>query len=349
MKRACFHFLFCGILAHAFALAQQSSDSSSNTLAYENGSIANNTYTNECFGLSLPIPDGWQLNSIGTDGKARHIPGGGLVLLIFRQPQEGTLGNTIVVTARDPVGLAPTAQEFVSNSVHGQINLDPEHRELLRDTDTVDYGGKHFFRASYKQLLSGRPLYVAFVYTKLRGYYIGETLTAGSPEGLEESAKSLQQISFRDDEPNPKCVMAGDDNSTGVIAGVVGSAPGTSASGLPQRVRVSQAVSEGLLVKRVSPHYPELAQLGRIQGRVVLKGVDRHERKRQRSQPGLRPPHACPGRDGGSQAMEIQALPAEWPTCGDRDAGRRHLLIQRTSSTDSEAPYPNSFPPLNLP
>ena len=39
----------------------------------------------------------------------------------------------------------------------------------------------------------------------------------------------------------------------------------------PQRVRVSQGVSTGLLVRKVNPNYPPLARQARIQGTVVLQ------------------------------------------------------------------------------
>ena len=38
----------------------------------------------------------------------------------------------------------------------------------------------------------------------------------------------------------------------------------------PQRVRVSQGVSQGLRIKYVQPTYPPLARQARIQGQVVL-------------------------------------------------------------------------------
>jgi protein TonB len=38
----------------------------------------------------------------------------------------------------------------------------------------------------------------------------------------------------------------------------------------PQRVRVSQGVSQGLLIRKVQPAYPPLARQARIQGNVVL-------------------------------------------------------------------------------
>jgi protein TonB len=56
---------------------------------------------------------------------------------------------------------------------------------------------------------------------------------------------------------NPKCVMAPEEP-----------APNTST---PQRVRVSSGVSQGLLIKKVRPAYPEQARWSRIQGQVVLQ------------------------------------------------------------------------------
>jgi len=44
-------------------------------------------------------------------------------------------------------------------------------------------------------------------------------------------------------------------------------------SQLPQRVRVSQGVAEGLIVSKVQPDYPPLARQARIQGSVVMQAV----------------------------------------------------------------------------
>jgi protein TonB len=41
----------------------------------------------------------------------------------------------------------------------------------------------------------------------------------------------------------------------------------------PQRVRVSQGIPQGLLVKRVNPEYPPEARRGRIQGTVVMNVI----------------------------------------------------------------------------
>jgi len=60
----------------------------------------------------------------------------------------------------------------------------------------------------------------------------------------------------------------------GVIGGIISSTPvAVPKVAAPQRVRVSQGVSQGLLVRRVQPNYPPLARQARISGTVVLHAV----------------------------------------------------------------------------
>lgn len=222
MRIAWFYLVLSVVLAHAFSWAQQHGNSSSNTLAYENGSITNNVYTNECFGISFAMPDGSQLSSafvglVGTGGKALHTNGNGLLLLALIERKEGVLDNQIDLSATNTCELsshqgAQTVREFVSNCAHGIVNVDRENREMVKDAYSVDYGGKHFSRADFKQSLpNGMTMYGALVYTKFRGYFIGENLGARSLEDLEETANSLGNLSFREDELNSRCVMRGDD------------------------------------------------------------------------------------------------------------------------------------------
>ncbi|HWZ84083.1 MAG TPA: energy transducer TonB [Terriglobales bacterium] len=57
----------------------------------------------------------------------------------------------------------------------------------------------------------------------------------------------------------------------GVIGGMINSTAAIPKVATPQRVRVSQGVSTGLLIKKVQPNYPPLARQARIQGQVVLQ------------------------------------------------------------------------------
>ncbi len=94
--------------------------------------------------------------------------------------------------------------------------------------------------------------------------------------------KKIQMI--KEDEAPPNTGVAG------VVGGVPGGVPGGSMGGVlggvlsstpvaipkaatPQRVRVSQGVSQGLLIHKVQPSYPALARQARIQGTVVLQAL----------------------------------------------------------------------------
>ncbi|MGA1998534.1 MAG: TonB family protein [Terriglobales bacterium] len=60
----------------------------------------------------------------------------------------------------------------------------------------------------------------------------------------------------------------------GVIGGIISSTPvAVPKVATPLRVRVSQGVSQGLLIHQVKPNYPPLARQARIQGAVVLQAV----------------------------------------------------------------------------
>ena len=57
----------------------------------------------------------------------------------------------------------------------------------------------------------------------------------------------------------------------GVIGGIISSQANIPKVAAPQRVRVSTGVATGLLIKKVTPNYPQLAKQARIQGTVVLQ------------------------------------------------------------------------------
>jgi len=268
----------CGI-----ALAQQPSNGSSATLAYEDGRIENNVYTNECFGFSFAIPDGWEMNThlVSADGRARFMLQWQLSLLqIDHREHEGgrTFPSGVTLRARSAIP-DMTVEEFVSHMVHDLTDVVPREDtvgwRLIRDTYSVEYGGRHFARSDYKEIQKGDDranVYLSFVYTKFRGYFIGAAVISGSLEALDHSANTLENISFQEDERNRMCVVAG---GHGYPPGFNFADPVTpsSKSGLPQRVRVSLGVSTGLLVTKVQPQYPEDARQDRIQGEVVLQAL----------------------------------------------------------------------------
>jgi periplasmic protein TonB len=64
----------------------------------------------------------------------------------------------------------------------------------------------------------------------------------------------------------------------GVIGGIISSTSSLAAvpkfmPTAPQRIRISQGVTKGLLIHRVEPTYPTLAKAARVQGEVVLTAI----------------------------------------------------------------------------
>jgi protein TonB len=102
---------------------------------------------------------------------------------------------------------------------------------------------------------------------------------------LRTPTKIPEKVQMIKEEEAPPPVMS----ASGVVGGVPGGVPGGQMGGViggiisstapvavpkvatPQRVRVSQGVSQGLIIKRVNPTYPPLARQARIQGTVTLE------------------------------------------------------------------------------
>ena len=101
---------------------------------------------------------------------------------------------------------------------------------------------------------------------------------------LRTPTKIPEKVQMIKEDEAPPPVMS----AAGVVGGVPGGVPGGSMNGViggiisstpvavpkvatPQRVRVSQGVTQGLLIRKVQPTYPPLARQARIQGSVLLQ------------------------------------------------------------------------------
>jgi len=101
---------------------------------------------------------------------------------------------------------------------------------------------------------------------------------------LRTPTKIPEKVQMIKEDEAPPPVMS----ASGVVGGVPGGVPGGQMGGViggiisstpvavpkvatPQRVRVSQGVTQGLLIRKVQPNYPPLARQARIQGTVLLQ------------------------------------------------------------------------------
>lgn len=114
-----------------------------------------------------------------------------------------------------------------------------------------------------------------------------DLLSSGQLRTPGRIPEKIQMI--KEEEMPPPMPAAG-----GVVGGVPGGIPGGQLGGviggivsstsslafapklqpvMPQRVRISQGVTRGLLIRKVEPVYPAIARSARIQGDVVLKAI----------------------------------------------------------------------------
>ncbi len=87
------------------------------------------------------------------------------------------------------------------------------------------------------------------------------------------------QIIKEDEAPPPMSsgviggVPGGPGQVGGVIGGIISSTPVAVPKIAVQRIRVSSGVTQGLLVKKVEPTYPQMAKIARVQGAVLLAAL----------------------------------------------------------------------------
>lgn len=106
---------------------------------------------------------------------------------------------------------------------------------------------------------------------------------------LRTPSKIPQKVQMIKEEEAPPPMPA----TGGVVGGVPGGIPGGQVGGVigsivsatsnaavpkfvpvtPQRIRISQGVTKGLLIQKVEPQYPPLARAARVQGDVILSAV----------------------------------------------------------------------------
>ena len=107
--------------------------------------------------------------------------------------------------------------------------------------------------------------------------------------GLRTPSKIPQKVQMIREEEAPPPMGGG-----GVVGGVPGGIPGGKLGGviggivsatsnlnvvpklqpvIPQRIRISQGVTSGMLIRKIEPAYPPLAKVARVQGEVVLRAI----------------------------------------------------------------------------
>lgn len=110
---------------------------------------------------------------------------------------------------------------------------------------------------------NGHPIRVA-TKVPMDFAFSGKIMDKGrSADGTTLAGKSTNKV--------PPALLATQDSN--VDASAESDSSNTNKDGNPERVRVTQGVSEGLLIHQVAPIYPRAAMINRVQGQVVLRAV----------------------------------------------------------------------------
>ncbi len=115
------------------------------------------------------------------------------------------------------------------------------------------------------QLVSGHPMLAPAAIDAVKQWKYAPYLLNGNP--VEVDTQVTVNFTLSDKPPAESASEYGDR-----IPRVNSDNPGDAAR-VPQRIRVSQAVEQGLLVTRVNPQYPQEAKDQHIQGTVVLSVI----------------------------------------------------------------------------
>ncbi len=210
-------------------------------------------YRNEALHLTYRAPStGWIF--VGEDK-----PVGDRMTSLFRMQKEGHAEIAISVSSENGTGIPGI---YV---VGPEKLLEAWAKEVEKTADPfgekpkypMGIGGKEFARADFK-IKGESGKFLSTLCANIAGNILKVTLVGTKPEDLEEMMGILRSgLRFDPDWAAPDAPPA---------------YPPTAGSH-PTRVRISQGVSEALIVKKIRPSYPEDARQAHVKGMVVMRVV----------------------------------------------------------------------------
>jgi hypothetical protein len=162
--------------------------------APERGRVTGQTYNNDQLGVTYQLPDDFLVAPDIED----TLPGGSFLLLIADQHTGRPWKNRLLLVADDARKYRSdlTTSEYVAKYIRAKKR--DLHAEILRDGYRLEIAGKEFYRADYRKVDGGVPMYETFACTRLKGYLLSWTFASTSQEELAQMASSIQTVSFRE-------------------------------------------------------------------------------------------------------------------------------------------------------
>jgi hypothetical protein len=163
----------------------------------DSGNFTQNTYRNDFFGFSYPLPREWHKSS----GSPSPLPSGAYYLFIGDRDTGHSLLNRITVVADpEPDSRPHSAQEYLSAFVRAEVTQ--AHAEVTRQPSSFASGGSGFYRTDYKWSDNGTTIYSSMVCIKRKNYWLSWSFVTPSQRDLDDAVDTVRHISF--DNPSPR-------------------------------------------------------------------------------------------------------------------------------------------------
>jgi TonB family protein len=228
-------------------------------------------YENKEFGVSFTIPEAWTVADDAARenyAKAAQMrPDQHLLLLLTRANGNGLPERILLVAQEAPKGkyFTTTPQQYLEGWATAHTSL-----ERLTDYKQTWYPSWPSSAIDWFKSKSAPERWYELLATEHRSTFLRIQGEFNSQESLVACERNLTHFEFAPDWKNSNEQIIAGTNMLGSKADQNGAqAPPDK----PKMVRVSQGVTQGLLLHKVAPHYPEDARRARLQGTVVLQAT----------------------------------------------------------------------------
>lgn len=214
------------------------------------------------FGVTFKIPEGWMVgDDAAKQAYAQAVqiqPNQRLLLLLTRTVGDAPTERITVAAYVFEKGLHPTleaAERFINTWADSHSNYERAEQKKQQEPSqqtSPPVDPKSASAGAWFKSKNGQERWIQIYATQAKGTFFRVIGEFNSEAALREAKMRLKMVP---DWVNPDEKLSDDTEVQ------------------PSPVHVQQAVTQGLLIKKVAPQYPEIARRKGVQGTVVLQGV----------------------------------------------------------------------------
>ena len=157
----------------------------------DSGNFTENTYRNDYFGFSYPLPKEWHKRR----DSPFPLPSGAYYLFTGGRGSDHSPQKRVTVVA-DPDSHPRSAEEYLS------ALIAQTHAEVTRKPSPFASGGSGFYRGDYRVADDGTTAYISIVCIERKNYWLSWSFVEPSQRDLDDAVNTVQHLSF--DNPSPR-------------------------------------------------------------------------------------------------------------------------------------------------